>query len=109
MIREMTASEKVFCNKLRARGLKVDIYTRTDQAEMLVDIIVTEVRRRTTMDEKRAKALIEEMWSEGYTLAAAGSQKMWHWFCYETERSPSSDWWYKRIDNAVLRRTGWAS
>jgi len=82
---------------------------RTEQAEMLVDIIVAEIRQRTTMDEKRAKALIEEMWSEGYTLAANGSQKMWHWFCYETERSPSSDWWYKRIENAVLRKTGWAN
>ena len=33
MIREMTASEKVFCNKLRARGLKVDIYTSHETAQ----------------------------------------------------------------------------
>jgi hypothetical protein len=83
--------------------------TKTEQADLLVSIVVAEIRRRHTMDEKRAKALLEEMWSEGYTLAASGSRHEWHLFCYETERSPSSDWWYKRIENAVLRRTGWAS
>jgi hypothetical protein len=81
---------------------------KSEQAATLVDIIVAEVRRRTTMDEKRAKALIGEMWSEAYTFGAQGSQKVWHYFVYETERSPSSDWWYKRIENAVLRQTGWA-
>ena len=35
MIREMTASEKVFCNKLRARGLKIDIYTSHEAAQYI--------------------------------------------------------------------------
>lgn len=83
--------------------------SKHDDAETVIAIMVAEVKRRTTMDEKRAKALIEEMWSEAYTFGAQGSQKTWHYFVYETERSPSSDWWYKRIENAVLRRTGWAS
>jgi len=81
---------------------------KQEQATMFIDIVVAEIRRRPPMDDEKAKLLLEEIWSEGCTMAAAGSQKMWHWFCYEIERSPSSDWWYKRIENAVLRKTGMA-
>jgi hypothetical protein len=76
---------------------------KRDKAEMLICILTAEVNKRAA---RPAKQVIEELWSEAMLLAERGSQLTWHRFVYDVESGPSSDWWFTRIQNKVLRETG---
>jgi hypothetical protein len=72
---------------------------KQERAKLVMDVMTPHAQRAG----KEAKRVIAEIWSEAYTLAEQGSNLLWHRFVYEAENQ-NSDYWYKRVQNGVLRR-----
>lgn len=73
-----------------------------EQAQVVTDVIIAAIHKNTSTRPDPVR-IFQEMWSEGYTLAERGDNRIWCQFIYEQEKK-GSDYWYRRIKAAILRR-----
>jgi len=78
------------------------VLTNKEQAQIVTDVIVAAIHnnKSTRPDPIR---IFQEMWSEGFTLAERGDDRIWCQFIYEQEKK-DSDYWYRRIKAVITRR-----